>query len=49
MNLYPTRNQAIEHEICDVLRKSEDVTGPIDEASDIYPDLFWEIVEKHAR
>lgn len=75
MNLYPTRNQAIEHEICDALRPIEDSTGPIGEAfdidaiadetitmfitengtvtyclsADIYPDLFWEIVEKHAR
>ena len=35
MNLYTTRNEAIEHEIRDVLRQSEDVTGPIDEAFDI--------------
>lgn len=75
MNLYPTRNEAIEHEIRDVLRQSEDATGPIDDAfdidaiagetitmfiteggmvtyclsADIYPDLFWEIIEKHAR
>ena len=75
MNLYATRNEAIEREIRDVLRPSEDVTGPIDEAfdiegiadetitmfitegrmvtyclsADIYPDLFWEIVERHAR
>lgn len=75
MNLYVTRNDAIEHEILDVLRASEDVIGPIDEAfdvdaiadetitafiteggavtyclsADIYPDRFWEIVEKHAR
>ena len=32
MNLYTTRNEAVEHEICDVLRQSEDVTGPIDDA-----------------
>ena len=75
MNLYTTRNEAIEREIRDVLRPSEDVTGPIDEAfdvdaiadetitmfitegrmvtyclsADIYPTLFWEIVEKHSR
>nr|DAX21680.1 MAG TPA: hypothetical protein [Caudoviricetes sp.] len=75
MNLYTTRSEAIEREIRDVLRQSEDVTGPIGEAfdidaianetitmfiteggvvtyclsADIYPDLFWEIVEKHAR
>lgn len=35
MNLYTTRNEAVEHEICDVLRQSEDVTGPIDDAFDI--------------
>lgn len=75
MTLYTTRNEAIEREIRDVLRPSEDVTGPIDDAfdidaiadetittfvtegggvfycqdSDIDDDLFWEIVEKHAR
>jgi hypothetical protein len=35
MNLYTTRNEAIEREIRDVLRPSEDVTGPIDDAFDI--------------
>ena len=35
MTLYPTRNEAIEHEIRDVLRQSEDATGPIDDAFDI--------------
>lgn len=35
MNLYTTRNEAIEREIRDVLRQSEDVTGPIDDAFDI--------------
>lgn len=35
MNLYTTRNEAIEREIRDVLRASEDVTGPIDEAFDV--------------
>ena len=34
MNLYTTRNEAIEREIRDVLRPSEDVTGPIDDAFD---------------
>lgn len=75
MNLYATRNEAVEREIRDVLRSSEGVTVPIDEAfdvdaiaddvitmfiteggvvtycisADIYPALFWEIVEKHSR
>jgi hypothetical protein len=75
MNLYATRNEAIEHEIRDVLRQSEVATGPIDDAfdidaiadetitmfitkgrvvtyclsADIYPGLFWEIVQKYAR
>lgn len=35
MTLYTTRNEAIEREIRDVLRPSEDVTGPIDDAFDI--------------
>lgn len=35
MNLYVTRNEAIECEIRDSLRASEDLTGPIDEAFDI--------------
>lgn len=35
MNLYTTRNEAVEREIRDVLRQSEDVTGPVDEAFDI--------------
>ena len=35
MNLYTTRNEAIEREIRDVLRQSEDATGPIDDAFDI--------------
>lgn len=35
MNLYTTRNEAIDREIRDVLRPSEDVTGPIDDAFDI--------------
>lgn len=35
MSLYATRNEAIEREIRDVLRPSEDATGPIDEAFDI--------------
>lgn len=35
MTLYTTRNEAIEREIRDVLRPSEDITGPIDEAFDI--------------
>ena len=33
MNLYTTRNEAIEREIRDVLRASEDVTGPVDHLS----------------
>lgn len=75
MNLYTTRNEAIDREIRDVLCSSEDATGPIDEAfdidaiaaetitvfiteagvvtyclsADIYPAMFWEIVDKHAR
>ena len=75
MNLYTTRNEAIEREIRDVLRPSADLTGPIDDAfdidaiadetitmfiteggmvcycqsPDIYPDRFWEIVERHTR
>ena len=35
MTLYATRNEAIEREIRDVLRASEDLTGPIDEAFDV--------------
>lgn len=35
MNLYVTRNEAIEYEIRDSLRASEDLTGPIDEAFDV--------------
>lgn len=35
MTLYTTRNEAIEREIRDVLRPSEDITGPIDDAFDI--------------
>jgi hypothetical protein len=35
MNLYVTRNEAIECEIRDSLRASEDLTGPIDEAFDV--------------
>lgn len=35
MNLYTTRSEAIEREIRDVLRQSEDVTCPIGEAFDI--------------
>ena len=35
MNLYPTRNEAIDREIRDALRSGEDATGPIDEAFDI--------------
>lgn len=35
MNLYLTRDEAIDREIRDVLRSSEDVTGPIDEAFDV--------------
>ena len=35
MDLYVMRDDAIEHEILDVLRAIEDVTGPIDEAFDI--------------
>ena len=75
MTLHTTRNEAVEREIRDVLRPSEDVTGPIDDAfdidaiadetitmfvtegggvfycqdSDIDPDRFWEIVDRHTR
>jgi hypothetical protein len=35
MTLYATRNEAIEREIRDVLRPSEDVTGPVDDAFDV--------------
>lgn len=35
MDLYVMRDDAIEHEILDVLRAIEDVTGPIDDAFDI--------------
>ena len=35
MNLYTTRNEAIDREIRDVLRASEDVTGPVDDAFDV--------------
>lgn len=35
MNLYTTRNEAIDREIRDALRSSEDATGPIDEVFDI--------------
>ena len=76
MNLYVTRNEAIEREIRDALRPGlEDLDGPAEDYydiaaiadeiitttvteggqlrycqdPDIYPNLFWEIVEKHAR
>lgn len=76
MNLYPTRNLAINHEIRDALAPGlEDLDGTVDDyydidaiadetitmfitegvavayclSADIYPDLFWEIVERHAR
>ena len=35
MNLYTTRNEAIEREICAALEPSADLTGPIDETFDI--------------
>lgn len=35
MNMYVTRNEAIECEIRDSLRASEDLTGPIDDAFDV--------------
>lgn len=35
MNLYTTRNEAIEREIRAALEPSADLTGPIDEAFDI--------------
>ena len=35
MNLYTTRNEAIEREIRAVLEPSADITGPIDDAFDI--------------
>lgn len=35
MNLYITRNEAIEREIRAALESSADLTGPIDEAFDI--------------
>ena len=76
MNLYTTRNEAIEREIRDALAPGlVDLDGPVDDyfdidviadetitmfiteggmvtyclSADIYPTLFWEIVEKHAR
>ena len=76
MNLYPTRNLAIKHEIRDALAPGlEDLDGTVDDyydidaianetitmfiagggmvtyclSADIYPAMFWEIVEKHAR
>lgn len=75
MNLYTTRNEAIEREIRAALEPSADLTGPIDDAfdidaiadetiemfiteggmvcycmsPDIYPSLFWDIAERHAR
>jgi hypothetical protein len=76
MNLYTTRNEAVEHEIRAALAPGlEDLDGTVDDyfdidaiagetitmfitegrvvtyrlSADIYPDLFWKIVEKHAR
>lgn len=76
MNLYVTRNEAIEREIRGALAPGlADLDGPVDDYydvdaiadatiattvtaggqlryrqdPDIYPDLFWEIVEQHAR
>jgi hypothetical protein len=76
MNLYATRNEAINHEIRDALAPGlEDLDGPVDDyfdidaiadetitmfiteggmvtyclSADICPDLFWEVVQKHAR
>lgn len=76
MNLYPTRNLAINHEIRDALAPGlEDLDGTVDDyydidaianetitmfiagggmvtyclSADIYPAMFWEIVDKHAR
>ena len=76
MNLYPTRNLAINHEIRDALAPGlEDLVGTVVDyydidaianetitmfiteggmvtyclSADIYPAMFWEIVDKHAR
>ena len=76
MNLYTTRNEAIEREIRAALAPGlDDLDGPVDDYydvdaiadetitttvtaggqlrycqdPDIDPDLFWEIVEQHAR
>lgn len=76
MNLYATRNEAIEREIRDALTPGlADLDGTVDDyydidaiadeaitmfiaggglvtyciSADIYPALFWEIVERHAR
>lgn len=79
MNLYTTRNEAIEHELRRPLAEGLDDLladgGPVDDyydvdaiadetiattvtaggqlrycqAPDVAPDLFWDIVEQHAR
>lgn len=76
MNLYPTRNLAINHEIRDALAPGlEDLDGTVDDyydidaianetitmfiagggmvtyclSADIYPAMFWEIVDRHTR
>lgn len=76
MNLYVTRNEAIEREIRDALRPGlAGFDGPVEDyydidaiadetitmfiagggmvtyclSADIYPAMFWEIVDRHTR